>query len=195
MKPADYLASGDWLPLDDAFARVKRLVGSDRPALHALKQDLLEGRIAALEQSIIRAGDSKTRELPAEFWQKAELSVDNVGGINKVYVKAKRENDQAQPVEYFYYLQRSDVEKRWLSEAAAASNAPLPPGRKSPAGAKADYDWEAILIEAAAYVLKHDPSSLSKLCAHIEKWCGKDAPGETQLKRHLGPLYDRLKKI
>ena len=67
---------------------------------------------------------------------------------------------------------------------------------KSAAGAKPDYNWEAILIEAAAYIYENDPESLDDLWQKVEAKCfphGKK-PSPTQWETHLKPLFNRLRK-
>ena len=73
----------------------------------------------------------------------------------------------------------------------------MPSFLKSSAGAKADYDWEKIIIEAAGYMYEHGvPKSLADLCRHTVKGFEPDkAPGKTQLEYHLGPLFKRFQKL
>jgi hypothetical protein len=194
MKPADQTPPDRWLPLDEVFVRVKRYVGDSRFAVRDIKQALVDGRVAARERSLTHTGNSTTRELSAAFWQPPTILRVN-DGSDHVVVRTKRKDDQLQPAPYYSYsLRPSDVEKVWPENKETAT-ADENPSRKSAAGAKGDYDWETILIEAARYMYETGvPKSLNHLCRHIEDWCGDDPPGETQLKRHLRPLFQELKK-
>lgn len=63
-------------------------------------------------------------------------------------------------------------------------------GTKGTGGAPPIIDWERCLIEAARWMYVNGlPPSQAKLIDHIEDWLGDAAPGPTQLKTHLAPLY------
>jgi hypothetical protein len=70
------------------------------------------------------------------------------------------------------------------------------PGRRSSRGAKPTWDWEAALIEAAVFILEHDlPKTQDELVGHISTWFGDHAPGDTQIKVHIAPLFRRAKAV
>lgn len=80
----------------------------------------------------------------------------------------------------------------------SATSAEPPPARtsrrKGPGGRGGDFEWEKCLIEAARWMhIEGVPSKQADLIRHMEEWFGEDAPGDTQLKEHLGPLYLALK--
>jgi hypothetical protein len=196
MKPADQFMLGEGLPLDDVFARVAKLIKSPVLARHVIHQALADGQVTAMEWSLPRGGrDSKKRELPAEFWQTAEV-IFFAGEQDKLFVRSPEQ--QRNSYHYSYYLRPSGVEKLWPanSQATTAGNETLPLWpRKSSAGAKGKVDWEIILIEAASHMYEEGlPKSLTELCNHIENSFAGVTPGKTQLEIHLGPLYRKFSR-
>jgi hypothetical protein len=66
--------------------------------------------------------------------------------------------------------------------------------RRSPRGAPSPYDWEKILIEAASLI--HDegpPATFEEFWQRVAAVLGDDSPKDTQLKKHLAPLYERVR--
>jgi hypothetical protein len=185
MKPAE------WLPLVEVFVRVRKFVGDGNLALRDIKQALVDGRVASMERALARSGGTHTRELSPKFWQTAKLQ----GSSGQDHIAVRSAERPKDCDNFCYFLRRSDVEKLWPENKETAT-ADENPWRKSGAGAKGDYNWERILIEAAGHMYENSvPQSLTELCKHVESWCGDDAPGETQLKEHLRPLFQKFKKI
>jgi hypothetical protein len=184
---------GRVLSLREVFERVNKQLGSFDLACHDMKQALADGTVAAIERRTDGTRNSGKREPPKEFWQTAEItSYDG----KDVWVESEEHNPDR---EYFYFLRQHDAEQRWpANHSKLAATVVAEPSRfeKSAAGAKAEYDWEKILIEAAAYIFENGPpKSLKDLCDIAENWFEGRVPGETQLKEHLRPLYLRLKKL
>ena len=68
-------------------------------------------------------------------------------------------------------------------------------GHRSARGAKSAYDWEAAIVEAAILIFEHGlPETQADLVAHISDWFGDNGPGDSQIKEHLAPLYQRAKQ-
>lgn len=188
MKPADGMLPGEWLTLLKVYTHVTKLYGGDTSlALNDIKQALADGKIAAVVRPLT---NHKYRVLPVGFWQTHQLrSV----APDHIIVRS----NEYPPIDYRYFLRQSDVEKIWpgSNQPVIAAADEIPWRRKSTAGAKGDYDWEKIIIEAARHMWENGvPESEAKLRSHIEDWCKGDAPGESQLKSHLAPLYRVLKK-
>lgn len=178
------------------YTRLVKLFDSAPVARRVLKRALEEGQVVAT-MSVVERGSEGTaiewRSLPAKFWRNAKVDASH----NEIVVRSSELN--LNHYHYSFYLQQREADALWPS----SSNQPVmvvsneARWRKASTGAKADYDWEAMLIEAALYAMrkKGKVKSLKELCDHIEAWCGDDAPSESQLKQHLGPLYNELKKI
>lgn len=191
MKPADTMLPGEWQVLLSVFAHVTKVFGGDwEAALKEIKRVLANGWVRAMVRSFT---DDKGHELPVEFWQTHSLSSVGPGHI---IVHSK----EYPPQDHRYFLRQSDIEKLWptdKNQATATGNEALSPWprKKSAAGAKGDYDWEKIIIDAAAYMVANGvPDGAADLYREIEGWFGDDAPGESQLKQHIGPLYRKCKQ-
>jgi hypothetical protein len=190
MKPVDHMPDEWNWTLKKVFAHVTKIFGDDHSlALSDIKQALANGWVRAVVRPL--TDNSKWRELPIEFWQTHKLS--SVGPDHIIVL-----SDKYPAMGYRFFLRQSDVEKVWRVNdrvATAPNETSLPPWRKNSVGTKTEYDWEKILIEAARYMWEEGvPQSEAKLRSHIEKWCKGDAPGESQLKSHLAPLYRTLKR-
>ena len=67
---------------------------------------------------------------------------------------------------------------------------------KGAGGAPPKIDWEKCLIEAARWMYASKaPDQQAKLIRHIADWLGPIAPGDTQLKAHLAPLYRAFREV
>jgi hypothetical protein len=69
---------------------------------------------------------------------------------------------------------------------------------KGNGGRPSKYDWEAALIEAAAYVHEKGlPKTQAEFLAYIQEWFSKrnppQFPSESQVKLRIGPLFRRIK--
>jgi hypothetical protein len=70
-----------------------------------------------------------------------------------------------------------------------------PIGKKSAAGSKGRDDWEAIMIEAAAFLWEHGTATPdADLWGHLESSL-RDPPSRTQLKAHIRQLLTRLREV
>jgi hypothetical protein len=186
MKPVDHMPPGEWSALKLVFAHVTKVFGDDyAAAVKEINRELANGRVRAMVRS---HADGREYDLSVEFWKTHKASSSGPGHIT---VPSK----QYAATDHLYFLR--DAGKVWRVNdrvAAAPDETSLPPWRKNSAGTKAEYDWEKILIEAARYMWEEGPpKSEAKLRSHIEEWCKGDAPGESQLKSHLAPLYRALK--
>jgi hypothetical protein len=84
---------------------------------------------------------------------------------------------------------RADAARFWPLEEKTSKQ--MAPGRKSPVGAPPAYDWEAALIHCALYMHRNGlPKRKATLIRHALEFFGEDEPSETQVKEHIGPLYD-----
>jgi hypothetical protein len=182
MKPVDHMPPGEWSALKLVFTHVTKIYGDDfAAAVKEINRELASGRVRAMVRSLT---GGKEHDLPVEFWQTHKASSDGPG-----YITVRSKEYPAQ--EHRFFLR--DAEKVW--RVTAPDETSLPPWRKNSVGTKTEYDWEKILIEAARYMWEEGvPQSEAKLRSHIEEWCKGDAPGESQLKSHLAPLYRALKK-
>jgi hypothetical protein len=89
----------------------------------------------------------------------------------------------------YLFASRADAGQIWPWPGGQPT---LPPGRRNPRGANAKIDWEQVLIEAAGFIIEKGlPESQAKLVEHITIWLGDGAPGETQIKAHIAPLWRR----
>lgn len=187
MKPVDM--PGEWRALKRVFARVTEVFGDDyEAAVKDINRELANGRARAMVRSLI---NGEGHELPVEFWQAHKVSSIGPGHI---IVRSK----EYPPIDHRFFLRESDAEKLWPtgSQATTATVETLPPWpRKGAAGAKGDYDWEKIIIDAAAYMVANGvPEAAADLYHEIEIRFGDDAPSESQFKEHIGPLYRKCKQ-
>jgi hypothetical protein len=91
----------------------------------------------------------------------------------------------------YVFASRADAARFWPWDDQSSSKRVT--GRKAP-GAPPAYDWEAALVEAARYIWENGlPKSQAKLVGHILEWFGEPGPSETQVKKHIGPLYTALR--
>jgi hypothetical protein len=89
----------------------------------------------------------------------------------------------------YLFASRADAARFWPWDDPYASKRTT--GRKVVRGAPPAYDWEAALIEATRYMLENGvPKRQAKLVEHILEWFGESEPSETQVKEHIGPLYE-----
>lgn len=189
MTPVDHMPPGEWLALKLIFAHVTKVFGDDyAAAVKEINRELANGRVRAMVRTLI---NGKEDDLPVEFWETHKVSSIGPGHIT---VRSKEYPSQG----HRFLLRRSDVGKLWPTnnQATAAADETLSPWpRKGAAGAKGDYDWPKILLEAVSYMLDNSlPKSLTDLCNEIERHFGDDAPGETVLKTQLRPFYQAFKK-
>jgi hypothetical protein len=187
MKPDDPMPPGEWRALKLVFAHVTKVFGDDyAAAVKEINRELANGRVRAMVRTL---ADGKEHELPVEFWQTHKA---NSGGPGHITVPSKEYPSQ----EYRFFLQQKvwPIDNEAITEAVTEARPPWP-RKGSPAGAKGDYDWPKILLEAVSYMLDNSlPKSLTELCNHIENRFGDDAPGETALKNQLRPFYQVFKK-
>jgi hypothetical protein len=94
----------------------------------------------------------------------------------------------------YLFASRADAARFWPWDEQVASKRIT--GRKVVRGAPPAYDWEKALIEAARYIFENGlPKSQAKLVRHMLKWFGEPEPSETQVKQHIGPLYNVLRDV
>lgn len=119
MKPVDRPDEWDCV-LRKAFAHVTSFFGGDyEAALHAIKQALVSGRIAAMVRPLTDL--SKGFVLSVEFWQPPRLSSVGLGHIT---VLSKEYPSGV----YRFFLRQSDLEKVWpVSGGSGATTAPATP--------------------------------------------------------------------
>ena len=103
--------------LKKAFAHVTKFFGGDYEAsLHAIKQALVSGRIAAMVRPL--ADFSNGYVLSVEFWQPPRLSSVGLGDITVL-------SKEYPPNVYRFFLRQSDLEKVWpVSGGSGATTAP-----------------------------------------------------------------------
>jgi hypothetical protein len=112
------------------------------------------------------------------------------GGIPwKRLVKASESGVDLDKKTAFLFASRADAARFWPWEASEGSKRIT--GRKLSPGAPTPYDWEGALIAGAVWMLKNGvPKRKSTLINHVHEWFGADGPAESQVKKHIGPLYD-----
>jgi hypothetical protein len=93
----------------------------------------------------------------------------------------------------YLFASRADAARFWAWDDQHGSKRIT--GRKLQLGAPPVYDWEKALIEASRFISENGlPKSQAVLVRYILEWFGELEPSESQVKLHIGPLYDAIRR-
>jgi hypothetical protein len=192
-------ALAQWITVDEVFDTLLDRIGIPSRAAKELHYYLAAG---GLEPSMalrnVGTPDHpkwQARDLGVWLWRRLlSFYADKDATGRDVLGFATGRMSEAEYVEFrrvtwIIYVSRDRVEA-FLATLPPAKTAQR--GRRSTRGKKTAFDWEAALIEAAAFMYQKDPGTLEELVDHIDRWFGEDGPKETQLKMHLRPLFTKL---
>jgi hypothetical protein len=182
-----------WISVNEVFNHFLKRLGLPHHAAGDLHRQLAAGNFEpSMTLRNIGTKDKpvwRTRELGVEFWRRLSAlgaTQDKNGQWCLTFPTAGLdEKDIAALSGWIWYVCRERVE-------SITPDAPQR-GRRSSRGKKAAFDWEAALIEAAAFIYDEDPQSFTPVLEHIGLWFGPRGPGDSEIKRHITPLYKRLK--
>jgi hypothetical protein len=203
---------GQWMPIKDAFTRIRTVVG-DRTAVRDMQEDLCSGRLVVARRWVARHegarwfdtpdGAMLCEQLPTSFWQ----------GGRRVYTRPWPNDwtqievlDLGQDPGSLYYLSRASLERRYpLLEEASADSAPSVAAKPEEPERRNTwvtvYDWGAIYAEIAGRCF--DTSGRlaipqqNMLVADMTVWCGEKfryAPHERELRKAVKTVCDRLRE-
>ncbi|WP_182179545.1 hypothetical protein [Methylobacterium radiotolerans] len=100
--------------------------------------------------------------------------------------RSKRSDTEFYPSEL--RVLRSELDALWPDLESHRSSPPAPKGGRPPG------DWDRAFIEATCFLLINGiPKTQAEFIAGVQSRLGDDAPGDTQMKERLGPLYKAAK--
>jgi hypothetical protein len=161
----------EWAALPEAFNRIVPSGGPLTPALHALRQDLLSGRLESALRQISRDGQETWRSLEPSDWRQWRLQLLRTFQSKPPEIKViPIDKDEAlDEHEHRFFVRRADLDKRYpvtplapAPGAAPAADAPATAAapekkasdlrtddRRRKPGPKIKHDWR---LEVAAEV-------------------------------------------
>ncbi|TXN00564.1 hypothetical protein FV242_21465 [Methylobacterium sp. WL64] len=194
-----------WMPLRDALSHVAAVVEDNALAAAQLRSALHSRKLIAIareywdhpsEQARIWGAELPPARFPV-FWDWATIAWESdeaslIGEYRDLSKGRVWDPPQQEVKAIGIEVESASVARLWPAKQLTAAEVPnVASKRKAAAGRRGDFDWEKALIEGARWMM-HDngvPRGQADLVRHVLEWFGEDAPGETQAKEHLGPLY------
>jgi hypothetical protein len=167
----------EWMPLIDAFARVRVAMGSRRLAERDLQRDLCGGRLAsAARWSNRRTGEDTSERLPPAFWESALITSTSApeGGVRVTGVSLPG------MVNGYFYILRSDLDKYYPAPGTDSVDAGPPtvradhPTTRRKPGPKPQKNWQVITAREVILTLRAggEVPSAAEMCTRCERLCG-----------------------
>ncbi|WP_152997659.1 hypothetical protein [Methylobacterium sp. GXS13] len=202
-------SQNDWVTLSQVHRRLAEIMESRATTEILLLEALRSGKIGMAADYYMNGNSHPERILRSDNLRDARFVI-----WEESRIEHQIERSNLGPTGQTHYhlgdfhrvrLNLSQVTGLWpdfnpgVGAAQAVSEAPLIEApRKGVGGAKADYDWEEYLIEAAAYIYVNGlPKSQNDLFVYLWNLFGGEAGGPSlgSMKKHVGPLYRRFEKI
>jgi hypothetical protein len=154
--------------IDDAFQYLTRVVGlQDNLAIYELTEALLAGRLAATGRHFVDGRLSGQGEVKPFFWR-ADLTLEIAEGRARVLPLKALESG-----EYEYLLPAKTVRMLWPLGSAPSKEQP----RRSGAGRKPEYEWDAMHAEALRRIEADGrPDNISEFTSGLLDWCQEQFP-------------------
>ena len=150
----------------------------------ALPADSFNPLVAALEEGSIvpeRFSDGRWSVIENDFFDTAKIMWPHP-------YTSRTKNSDADYYPSELRVLRSDVDKLWPEAQSQNGDNLISKGGRPPG------DWDRAFIEATCFLLVHGvPRTQTEFIAAIQLRLGDDAPGDTQMKERLGPLYKAAK--
>jgi hypothetical protein len=195
-----------WIPLQDAFFRIRDCLGSRALAARDLYQDLLNGRLKGAR----RGFDSNDAEIEAvecdpDFWQgnvfKERWPLHHDGSDPGLDCWLPPEHPHLRKNPHLHqihvFVRRAELDQ--LYPEVKFEQAPVATGfpRKDNRGTKSRIDWAPILIGAAGLMVRYKYPRLADfkkaVYEHFDTWPPEGVDDST-LSRHLSDLYHELRE-
>jgi hypothetical protein len=161
------LAPGQWMPLNETFARATACVGSRFLAERDLHRDLLAGRLRSAMRWVGRDGTETCERLPPSFWEGLTLvsmSAPELRGL--VQVRGIKLTAQGA---CYVYVRRREVDRLYPTAARRPDHddaSDAPPLRVKP-GPKVRGDWPTLVAQWLVGVAAEDPKRLRNVDALV----------------------------
>ena len=151
----------------------------------SLNKDAANPVIAAMREGVL-----KYEALVNGNW--VALDADAVGYIRIVWENPYQSlRDKTRGNEFYYHevrVLREDVDKLWPDTIPAKA------GNPTKKGGRPEGDWDKVFTEAACFLLVSGvPKTQAEFISGVQLRLGDSAPGDTQMKARLGPLYRAAK--
>lgn len=160
---AKELPVADWVPLNEAFARVKAALNSSDLALRDLLDHLRGGRLPSAMRCIGRDDAETSGELEASFWQQVTLSEGHNahGRSGKVAVRFV---DPCDVVTFsaWYFVARRELDTLYPASSAQLNDSSDTPPPITP-GPKPTKDWPTFVAKWLIAVAVDDPQRLQNV--------------------------------
>lgn len=188
------------------FGQLAERMGlSPQDAMEIVRTAMISGELSAVaprltylpqnEATIIQGINYGRRidyKIPPELWKSLRVDWEEGNLYPHFYdeygVYLAPKIDIASSDAYKFIKSRDPVLQ--ASPIAADREPAVSTGTKGAGGAPRKVDWEKCLIEAARWMYAgKTPDKQADLIRHVANWLGPAAPGETQLKAHLAPLW------
>jgi hypothetical protein len=214
----------EWVALNDAFARIRKAVGSRDFAERDLQRGLCLGGLRSAARWLDRRADLETCErLKPPFWKELRivaLSGELEGQIRvrvRIQIPAQgrvREHPLITAIRrgrsgYFYVL-RADLDRFYPLHPATSAAAPIgvpavaaPPLPRRRRGPVVTHEWFAICGEIAARCVNASggiiiPKNASALARKVNAWCeiefGQQAP-DSEMREAVRQVCARLRQV
>jgi hypothetical protein len=170
--PVPTLAPHDWVPLNDAFVRIKDSVGSRELAARDVYQNMLDGRLKSAARHVASEGTETRAILPATFWQQFTL----MDALRHEGVQVRPVKGKVLTGSWYFFVRRTDLDKHYPQAAAGRSDDTVqpPPRRRGP---PATHDWFVICGEIASRCINPKtgcvqvPKRENRLAEGVLDWC------------------------
>ena len=193
----------DWLPLKDAYRRMRDRLGSSKLAVRDLYAWLRDGQLPSAMRQISSNDEEIYGLLHEKFWRKVSLEVRTAAnGTERFRVVCR--DDSWEFMGSVYFFVRADVFERLCSTEASAPAPSIKPNRTLRRWS-AKYEWDAIYAEIARRCIDPKtrqvkvPKNELKLAEDIRlRWCAdtnRSAPGLTDMRAAVHAICVALRKI
>jgi hypothetical protein len=171
-----------WISWDDAWKQGQRVVGSLDLVAAQLREDLVRGKIPAIDQVITEDGKIETFDLPPKFWSSTvRIGVEHaVGALVGWWPKrgSTLPGGIALKWKHTIFLGREAINALWptaqVASAAAQGRKPRPGGR--PSGPPPTHNWPTTLaayiirrVKAGDNITENDSKLASEFCEHCSE--------------------------
>jgi hypothetical protein len=166
----------EWVPAQEAFARITAVVGSGQVAARDLRQDLLAGRlVGAVRWRTSEDGWEACERLDPSVWQAVRVRARHWSDWKTLEISP---NPEIFGHSLNWYISRASLEKRYpLLEETAAILAPSTAAEPEPQEPQrlptyvTKHDWIAIVAEMGRLHRDRNFASASDLAAAALQWC------------------------
>jgi hypothetical protein len=190
----------DWLPWEEAFARIREGWEHLDLAEEELRQALLNSRLISVMVLIPRTGPQEHRFLEPEYWRKVQLVASTDSIRLEDLERLRLRSEKGVPIStYRIFIRRAEFDALHPPAKQPAQVETGPPKRRP--GPPTKYDWHTICGEIAARCIDPKtnklqiPKNQSKLAAEVLQLYKDGGPSLSEMQEAVKRVLAVLRRL